>query len=755
MGSALQAIIGNTSGIGLHSDVIAEVGSYKWGFVGANTDDGYYEPRIISISDIKRVADPIKKTFDVGRITIVLDNKDPNQQENYITTVAIAGDLKLQTCIIKLLLPEEDSEFILYSGIISDVKGSADKITLQVTPKVFNDLGTIQKMISRQRFPDVQERYIGVGVPVTIGDYQTADVNGWIELPIIDETNRYLAASQVVPVSSTVFPVYYLPEAGGGDPTQITPDIAGVSAVDDYGDTYLRYQVPVGSWDSTRKYITPKLPPKTGSSVSQIMDDLQELIVNQSLNLTDDDLDSFKWSDAELFLNAYYGSIAIPYAGMSIPESGAPSIEANESITSGWGIIQKLAAMLGLSLYITAEGKIAVTVIAPFELLAFDTSLPIEVADPVYRFSREDQTIMQITFDNNKWNIFTDVRASSSRPVLGGPAGTAQSERYQNADGIPKYGAKKIKEFVQPGVNLYGSQVAVGLTSGRVNGLWNTYLTSGAYTQYLISTRGMEGLIPDVGDRIVVDDPLMGLSEATMLVIGVAYKVKELSAQIACINVSEPFGADNIIITSGGAGQSVLQLFPTQDTWIETANPTTAHGAATTLKSGFNIGGIDGDAERAMSRFEPLASILDDTNIIWSAKLVLESNGGNNDRGGFAQGGIWQIIDDTWGDLSTWDNFLNNGAGSGWDEKGAGSLIDTKYGKTPNMKVVGPREITLNSDALIALNTILQDDSGVFDVAYFAGLIYPNDNPDADTNEYYDFDSSEGTVPPYLELVYS
>ncbi len=534
-------------------DLLVDYGDFLWSYNGVTTDSGYYEARLLNVGEIRRFADPAALKFDISNISMTISNDTANPEDtaSQFKTNIEDGELTKQAVTIQVYIRtlEGDEHFTtIYAGTgdIDPNQGWNEKqITLTIRPSIFDKLGPIQRMVSLNRFASANVKYVGVGIPLSYsGAYKIQDASKWIELPQIDTTNRYLAVTQIIPLVDTI-ETYYIDQAGGGAPVFIESGTGLLSSqTDSLGDSYMRYTVPAPSWDADRRYLTPALPFRTDiDHPFYPVEDLEAMLENQSLELTTADIDGDRFDDVISLITDIFGFDAFPVVGFTIPQSGAPSIEADMSPTKGWGIIQDVARSMGISMFITADGKIAPVLLAPWPLTDFDTTDDIPKSASVATYRKSDSDIEDIQIQTAAWGITTDLRASaynSNGTVL---TGMKISERFQNADADTRYGPF-VEEIVIKGINRYGLDGTDGLTGGRVAGSWYMWLRSGAYYQATIRIDRLQGLDPEIGDTITVDDPRTVGTDQSMMVNGITINPnpRDVSITIHAINIDDPFG---------------------------------------------------------------------------------------------------------------------------------------------------------------------------------------------------------------------
>lgn len=534
-------------------DCLVEYGSYKWSFNGVATDNGYYESVITSIGEVRRVADPASLRFDISSIPMQIKNilDKAIDDEGIFKDALLDGDFNEADVTVKTFVRTDGgTEYTttIYSGIGNVKQWDRETITLEIRPKIFSKLGPLQRMISLERFSDPADKYVGTGIPLSFaGNYNNRDAAEWVELPQVDTTNRYLAVSQIQPTSDT-FDVYYVEEAGGGDPVSVASGVSGTDATDSLGDYYLRYQVAAPDWNTTRRYLCPDLPVRVDTDKPQYpVEDIENMIPDQAFDLTSADVDGDTFDAAISILNSVMGSDASPEVGFSIPASGAPQIEAQSEPTKGWGLLQDMARTLSLSLYITSEGKIGITTLWPWPLQTHDGT-SITAPDPVVDYRRDEGDIKDIKITPSPWGVVTDLRTSQDN-ISAVVAWGKRSERVQNATAAAKYGTW-IEELQVKGINLFGRYTTQDneLTAGRMFNEWYCYLRSGAYHSFEITLPHLWGTIPDIGDRITISDNRTVGEQYEILIYGVAIhpSPNDLKVVLYGINTGQWYGSLSI-----------------------------------------------------------------------------------------------------------------------------------------------------------------------------------------------------------------
>lgn len=725
-------------------DVLVDFGTFKWSLNGVDN----YEDRITSFGQIRRFVDPGASGFDISDINLEVSNfDDPSDVESNTGFFTSDIDSGLMTRVdVTVVVRVEDihtgevATKTVYTGIGDLAPGRNERIVrLVITPSIFHKLGPIQHMITKVRFPNANIKYLGTGVPLSYGHgYDSQDAARWIELPQVDTVNQDIAVTQILrfggaAAAADQFDLYYTDEAGGGTPTSLGTKTS-VADVDEFGDGYRRFRLVGGDWLATRKYFTPRLPFRSDIDHPWYpLDDIEALIVSESLELVSGDVDATSFSTVSTLINKIWGFDASSYSGFSIPTSGAPSMEVKADKTSGWNIISEMCASLGVNPYINYSGQIAVTMILPWPVTAVDTSSIVAKDDPVAIYRRRDGDIQEISITDAAWGIVNDLRASSDNKGSTAAGTRVNSERYQNANSITRYGTE-IEEKTIKGINQFGVDAATERTSGRVVlGEHYMKLRSGAYKQIDITLgehHGLQGLIPEIGDIITVSDQRTIGANKDLQVIGITFSPQTAGVMISAINIDDPFGTITIIEPGGQIG---LELGADEDMYVDENDPATSFGAATILKHGHIDGGLTG-AERTALRFD-LSTIDAAGGTIVSAELDL------NLQSWLFPSAIWltELTETAWVEAETYNNF----DGVGWSESFIGSDI-----APVNLGVsVGTKTFVLNAAGLTFLNNQLGSGNE-------ANITFRGMNED----EHYIFSSSRDTntaARPKLRLTYT
>lgn len=726
-------------------DVLVDFGTFKWSMNGVDTDSGHYEDRITSFGQIRRFVDPGAAGFDISNINLEVSNFDDpaNVESNtgFFTSDIDNGlmtrvDVTVQVRVVDLFTDEVATKTI-YAGVGDLAPGRNERIVrLTITPAIFHKLGPIQHMITKTRFPNANEKYLGVGMPLSYGSgYDSQDAARRIELPQVDTVNQDIAVTQILvapgaAASANDFDLFYTEEAGGGTPTSLGTKTS-VADVDEFGEEYRRFRLVGGDWLATRKYFTPRLPFRSDvDKPFYPLDDIQDLIVSESFKLVSGDIDATSFSDTAQFLTWIWGTDAYAGSGFSIPTSGAPSMEVSAGKTTGWDIVSEMFASLGANGYINYSGQIAVVMILPWPVTNVNTSTIVDKDDPVAIYRREDGDIEEISITDAAWGIVNDLRASSDNKGLTAPGARVDSERFQNADSVTRYGTE-IEELTVKGINFFGQNAADERTSGRVVlGEHYMKLRSGAYKQIDITIGGRQGLIPEIGEIITVSDQRTIGVDKDLQVIGITFNPQVGDVVISAINIDDPFGT---ITSIEPGGQFGLELGADLDMYVDDNFPTTSFGTATTIKHGHIDGGLTG-AERMALRFD-LTTVDSAGGTIISAELDL------NLQSWIDPSAIWltELTATSWTLAQHFDNFN----GTGWTESFIGSDIAPQ-----NLGVsVGIKTFVLNAAGLTFLNAQLGSGNR-------ANITFRGMNED----EHYIFSSSRDAnvaSRPKLRLVYT
>lgn len=729
-------------------DLLIDFGTFKWSFRGVDVDSvGHYQGRIKNCGQIRRYADPSTHKFDISPVEFSISNtanpSEPSSSVGFYTSDIRAGLMTNVDVTIQVFVRDEKADETATKTIYKGTGNIADSgrderiVNLIIRPAIYKKLGPIQHMITQTRFPLAAEKYLGTGIPLSYGSgYDSQDAARWVELPIVDTVLQDIAVTQILispgaSASADFFDLYYTEQAGGGAPVSLGTKTS-VADVDDNGDGYRRFRLVGGDYNADRRYFTPRLPFRSDIDHPWYpLDDIESLIVSESLDLVSGDIDATSFSDVSGWINSLWGFDAYSGSGFSIPVSGAPGITADKTLQKGWGIIQDMLASLGVSAFINYSGQIAVMMLLPWPVTSVNTSSIVEKSASVATYRREDLDIKKLRVFDNAFEIINDLVATSDNKGLIAPGSRVNSERYQNIDSQTRDGILSEEAF-RRGINFFGENAAAEQTSGRVVfGESFMKLHSGAYYQVNAKLKKLIGLMVEIGDNISLSDPRNLGSDEDMQVFGVTFDpMRQGETILNCVNIHAPFGTITIIEPGGQFG---LELGADEDMYVDENDPATSFGAATILKHGHINGGLTG-AERTALRFD-LTTIDSAGGTIISAELDL------NLQSWLFPSAIWltELTAASWVEAENYNNFET----TGWVESFIGSDI-----APVNLGVsVGIKTFTLNAAGLTFLNAQLGSGNK-------ANITFRGMNED----EHYIFSSSRDSnvaSRPKLRLSYT
>jgi hypothetical protein len=601
-------------------------------------------------------------------------------------------------------------------GIVEINKSTPLEIDLTIRPTLSDRIGQIQPVINSTRYPNARDKDIGKGSNILYGI--ASETNGVVECPMIDEGSYIFEASigKIKSVTAVIrkrgeqkvavpggFTWGFTTDGESRDITQFTLSNGAADYQD--GDVFLiNYQ---GLDD---------LGTGLGTVIHDPSEMVQDLLTRFS-QLSASDLDTTSFNDWST-RNATDGLDTSGVSAIIIPW------KAGQLISDPIDIMAEIAQSFDVAFYINGDGEIAVSDTDVVTITDDPSTLPNLSAEN--NLETQDITVLNKPFEFfNKATCYYGTTQSSDSDFIGSYSGedTASVAFFQET-----IDAELFFRFVRD------QTVSQTLASGRI------LRAAGKTRRVVFPLYNLEGLKFVPGDRITISHPAPGVDgtswiQREVMVETVDLDHSRLKTTVTSVTVGDVFGP----VKFSGEVTTVINV--DIDTWIDSGNPTTTHGSDTQLKNGNNIGGAGGDVWRIAGRFDFL-SVMAGTETIQSIALEMYSNGGNVDPPAFwAQAGIRRLNETTWGENSTWNNFLNDGAGAAWSD----SLLTTDYGITLDMAQPGWHSYNLNAAAITQANADLAA-TGKFQLGFVLGT---------DTNEWFSIQSEEGTFPWRLRVVYT
>lgn len=679
-------------------------------------EDKFWEPRVRSVGQILRTADPLGDSINFSDVMISLDNNSDTSSTGpgKFDSIILDEDLEGSTVNIYLKFVSASNEIfseLLYSGRIIPQTLTPTVFSFNLRPVIREKITIFQRDVNTGDFPNAPAQKIGEWLSIAGGTCN--GVNGAVYCPIIDGTNRKIAIASHRITSASGFV-----KIKGDTVTAITPTATNYTDLDANFNEYASATLSVGDYDADASYYCDVQGLTTSSFLQNPVEIIAAMLINLGgMSVGDTDPDSFVAAKAEAASRGYAAS-GVTGGLISLRRATL------EGDNNQWSTIQNIAKSTGSTLYITRGGKIGIAYI--------DTTT--QTTDPyIVRYNSRNGDFLNVesSISNNLYPVNTINRVLTQFQTSHvARSGYENWVRGDNADSQAIVGVldavvnNRMTQDSTMAQDVLGRQMTLQsgkarLVTWRIPGLWGLQDDSDLGDIVEITH---DRHYPD-GQQVIITSVMVDLMARTTTLSGYA--------------VGPNYQRGTIAFT----GEEQDTLTADLDTYVDEFSPGSSYGTLSYFRHGE---GADNDGEnvheRCAIRFD-LSGVTGTSIIAASLQLYIESAVYPSDWN------IRQLLKTTWGDSSTWNAFENNGAGAGWSESNIGgtALTNTIVGASG-----GFITFSFNAAGLTYLTSVIGSD------AHLTASVM--DFEVGGRQERYRFSSSENTSAarrPKLSIVYT
>ena len=476
-----------------------------------------WKNRILDVGNINTAVDLGKRQMEVRGVEVVLDDslldiRAKNPRLNW----------RMKPASLTLFVGHEGvyESRVVYSGYVETGNIKGRKYEIKLLPGIQQLLGDLQRVVTKQRFPNALESDIGMGMNIALA-YGSA-TSGDLLCPIVDTA----APSGNIYIGLVQHNVYVcgVERDRNGTRTSIVPTVAYVQ--DGMGGYYFRGTIVAADYQAGDKfYALPMAMTPVGGGLTDWANPIRAIYeaLLAFTRFTADDLDS-SWADAEDYFDYLASTTTFSFigGGFGIPLTPGPP-EARQS--SGWQLLQELLGSIGYTAFIKNTGQLSLARIAPW----LDDD-PVRGIDAAMIIGDPDH-------DEGAIKIWNELTFSFDNSQNQNEAYEENTSIFENADSQAAFGlhaASKRNRYCRTAIN------AGHLAPDEMK------LHSGAYCLSTITTT-MAGL----DDRIEIGSVIEVNHEAghqgawqnqRLQVTGIKFSWKKRTVEISGIPMGDPIG---------------------------------------------------------------------------------------------------------------------------------------------------------------------------------------------------------------------